>query len=354
MGRVRCLAPKGSALKLSAILVHYYTPELALEAVAALRRDAQSSRIELEIVLIDNGSSRAGRALLETLPCHIPDSAGNLGYAGGVNLGVQHTSGDVFVVLNPDVTVEEGCLVRLVETLESGASVAGPRFFLDPNRHWLQPPADRRSLSAELRRVAAQAGFGTGSARRRWRRRAHRFWSAERAYAMPELSGALLAIRRDAWADIGPMDTGFALYFEETDWLKRLASRGHESQFVPSAEAVHLWAQSTRHESRAAAWFEASARRFRRRWYGPWGCRLLEWVARGTLARRQRLETRPKPAFADPDRADWLELSREPAGYPAAGHRLGADKAVVPPPAHLETSDLVLRAVDERGNDLVT
>lgn len=290
--------------------------------------------------------------MLESLPARLVDTSGNLGYAGGVNRGIEDATGDAFIVLNPDVTVRKGCLTALTRALDAGASAAGPRFFLDAERNWLQPPAETRTLAAELRQVTATAGLGTVGARRRWRHRAHKFWSAEDSLSMRELSGALLAIRRDAWQTAGPMDTAFKLYFEETDWLLRLARGGGDVRFVPEAEAVHLWAQSTRNEPRAAAWFEDSARRFRRRWYGALGSRLLESVARLTAARRHRFSNRPRSSGTpDLSRARWLELSREAAGFPAAGHRLGPRPFVVPPPPHLRETDLDLRAVDADGRD---
>lgn len=343
----------GSALKLTAILVHYHTPELAGDAVEALARDAGTSGIDLELLIVDNGASEAGRARLESLPARLVDSTGNLGYAGGVNRGIEDATGDAFVILNPDVSVCDGCLTGLVDALESGASVAGPRFFLDEARNWLQPPAEERTVMAEMRQILASAGIGTSGARRRWRSRAHRFWSAEKPRALPELSGALLAIRRDAWNAAGPMDTGFKLYFEETDWLLRLSKMGGDIRFVPGARAVHLWAQSTQHEPKSAAWFETSARRFRRRWYGGPGCRLLESVAGLTASRRRRFAARTRSSTRpNLEGAAWLELSRDATGFPAAGHRLGASPALVPPPAHLAKADLDLRAVDADGRDL--
>lgn len=169
---------------------------------------------------------------------------------------------------------------------------------------------------------------------------------------MRELSGALLAIRRDAWQAVGTMDTAYRLYFEETDWLLRLAQRGVGARFVPSAHAVHLWAQSTQHEARAATWFEASARRFRRRWYGHLGSRLLESFAAATAARRRRFEQRAllPPNAATP--AAWLEVSDQACGFPAAGHCVvSKTSGDVPLPSHLNAADLVIRRVDARGRD---
>jgi hypothetical protein len=126
---------------------------------------------------------------------------------------------------------------------------------------------------------------------------------------------------------VGPFDEGYRLYFEETDWLLRARRKGLASRYVPAAEAVHLYGQSARREPRAAAWFEESARRFRRRHYGGWFVALLAGL--------DRLLPAARPAAAPPLPPEglslpaepaayplWIEVSPSPAGFPAAAERL--------------------------------
>ena len=75
-------------MRLAIILVHYHTPELAAAAVEALRADLAGTALEVDWLLIDNGSDEAGRARLDEPAGRADRSGENLGYAGGVNLGV--------------------------------------------------------------------------------------------------------------------------------------------------------------------------------------------------------------------------------------------------------------------------
>jgi GT2 family glycosyltransferase len=59
------------------------------------------------------------------------------------------------------------------------------------------------------------------------------------------VSGAVLALRSRALADVGPLDEGFFMYSEELDLCRRLAARGWETHFVPQARVVHHEAQSS-------------------------------------------------------------------------------------------------------------
>ena len=300
-------------MRLALILVHYHTPDLAAAAVEALRSDVGDG--DAEWILVDNGSDTAGRALLESLPIRRIDPGANLGYAGGVNLGVASSTAEALIVMNPDVLVFPGCVPALLERLRAGAAVAGPAFYWDRGRRMLLPPAEERGRTAELLAV-----LSPGTARRRWRRHARRHWEARGPIESGSLSGSLLAIRRDAWDRVGPFDEGYRLFFEETDWLLRARRLGLRSEYVPAAEAVHLYNQSAAREPRSQGWFEESARRFRRLHYGAAFAAVLE-----TLSRPRRAPDLPRASVLDlPAGAEWVEVSPNPSGFPAAAERLAA------------------------------
>ena len=71
-------------MRLAIVLVHYHTPDLAAAAVAAVRADAAAAGLgEPEVVVVDNGSDPAGRAVLAGLAAELVEPGENLGYAGG-------------------------------------------------------------------------------------------------------------------------------------------------------------------------------------------------------------------------------------------------------------------------------
>lgn len=307
-------------MELAVVLVHYHTPGLLRGAIAALERDAAASDITLEGVVVDNGSAPDDRPLAPA-PWRCLEPGENLGYAGGVNLGMAETTAPWAVVMNPDVEVLSGCLAALANALDQGAAVAGPRFFWDRGRRFLLPPTERVGRWAELTRTLAEGSEGWARrARHAWRRHARTQWLASEPIPSHDSSGALLALRRDAWQRIGPFDAGYPLYFEETDWLQRARRAGAQGLFVPAAEAIHLYAQSTVKEGQAAQWFEQSSRRFRQRTYGKRFTGLLEWLGpRVSRPWTPAVSTGPENP-AQP--GDWLEVSPSPKGYPAAGCRL--------------------------------
>ena len=321
------------SLRLAIVIVHYRTPDLAAECVAALRADPPGS--EARIVLVDNGSEPEGRERLGELGIEIIEPGENLGFARGANVGAERVleagAADAIVILNPDVLVRPGCLSALRAELERGASAAGPAFFWERGERLRLPPTERRTRRDELRAAAAHRGGARADrARGTWRRHAREHWQAAWPMATPWLSGGLLAIRRDAWESAGPFDPEYRLYFEETDWLMRLAARGLESRLVPAARAVHLYAQSSLREPAAQAWFEESAARFRHRWYGVGFSRLLAAVAPAEAAVEalpslpaEGLDLEPLAAgLPDGETTIWIEVSPSVWGFPAASERI--------------------------------
>lgn len=320
-----------STADLAVVLVHYRTPELVEECAEALRTDLEAAGLEAEWLLVDNGSEPGEAEAFGELGLKVLAPGENLGYAGGVNLGAAESEAPVLLFLNPDVLVRPGCVPALLEELSAGAAAAGPRFSWDRGGRVLLPVNEPRTHRWEL--AAALAGRGGAweeDARRTWRFHARRAWRAEEPFACHELSGALLAVRRDAWEQIGPFDDEYRLYFEETDWLERLRRAGLEARHVPAARAVHLYDQSGAREPRTAEWFAASQERFRDRFYGEGFRRVLERLeAEGAEAGRQDgedgQEPSSKPPVLDLSSADdplWVEISPSPRGFPYAAERL--------------------------------
>jgi GT2 family glycosyltransferase len=223
----------------SLVLVCFHSSGVAGEAVASFRAEVSRLGARGEVVIVDHSGDSVEATRLERLePDHLLVEP-NRGYAAGLNAGLARAGGTTVLVGNPDIRLGEGTLGALLEALAGGADVVGPQFELEG---FLFPPADVQAPWEEFRRWRASRSrrfwkryFGTEV--RRWRR----VWEAREPVAVPNLSGALLAFRREVAEKVGPWDDGYFLFFEETDWLQRAASLGLRIAQVPRARVVHLW-----------------------------------------------------------------------------------------------------------------
>ncbi len=317
-------------MKLTIVLVHYFTPDLLRSCVGSILATTGSFPGRVEIAIVDNGSAESDRGMIDGLPATVIRPGENLGYAAAINKAVAACPADVHVFMNPDIEVSDGCLRRLAEVARETGGAAGPKFYLDRQKRFLLPPAEDRRFGIELLRVLApRSPFVARLARMKWRRHARLHWNAVGPIASHHLSGAMLAVSAEAWARVGPFDEAYKLYYEETDWLRRAAALGVPTTYVADAVATHFYNKSAGKEPRAEVWFRQSERRFRRKHYGKAAAALLKLLGRG-------LKQRSEPAAeiglqqlvdAAPGAAAWIEIALSPTGFPATACRMGGDIA---------------------------
>jgi GT2 family glycosyltransferase/ubiquinone/menaquinone biosynthesis C-methylase UbiE/glycosyltransferase involved in cell wall biosynthesis len=82
----------------------------------------------LEVIVVDNGSSDNTPAYLKDLACRHPEvrvviNSENLGFAAGNNTGLSIATGDYLVILNNDTVVTQGWVMTLVRHFQNDPSV---------------------------------------------------------------------------------------------------------------------------------------------------------------------------------------------------------------------------------------
>lgn len=317
--------------RLSLILVCFGSSDLAAGAVESFRAEADELGATAEIVLVDHSQDETEARRLARLAGTVVVQD-NRGYAGGINAGVAAARGEVLLFGNPDVQFLPGSVAALLRALDEGWDVVGPQFVLGD---LLLAPADEQGLAAELRRAAAARW--PWAWRRLLRREVGRWlrvWRAGAPVPVRNLSGALLATRAASWQRFGPWDERYFLYFEETDWLRRVRRAGARVAVVPGARVTHLWGHATE-PGEHAHHFAASRERYLTRSYGPLG-RLVARLRVGP-ARVGALPPWSADSVGDENRL-WL-VSPTGDGLHAATPAPGAGPVL----------DVVRTAVAERG-----
>ncbi|MBU0667679.1 glycosyltransferase, partial [Patescibacteria group bacterium] len=119
-------------MKVSVIIVnfnHKYFPKLAVEAL-----EKSKGRFEMEIIVVDNAShDRESLDFLENAHgqkrisfIKLPK---NVGFGRGNNIGAKVATGDYFFIHNPDVTVQEDSIEKMVSYMEKNKDIGvlGPQ-----------------------------------------------------------------------------------------------------------------------------------------------------------------------------------------------------------------------------------
>lgn len=323
---------------ISLLVVNYRSAALAANAVRSAREAASSP---LQVVIVDNSCDAREAEALRSIAGTLVVAETNRGYAGGINLGRRACEGDTIVIANPDVVFAPRAIDLLHDALDARTAVAGPALFWDDAHQWHLPPGDLLTGPEKLDQV-----FATRSREWRKQRDARRFrqrvafWSLASTTHVRMLSGAVLAVRAGDFDDLGGFDERFALYFEETDFLRRVAERRKRIGYVPAARVRHIYNQSASQTSEASARYAESERKYLEKWNGPWLARVLKNMERPPVLPRA-VEGSPAAAANVITEASPLPTFDTAAGFFGAATNVPEDIR-----ASLKGGELYLRHVD--------
>jgi len=258
------------------IVLNWNLPWDTIACVRSLQRGLLAGSA---IIIVDNASSddslrQFGEVFGDQVMVVALES--NRGFAGGMNAGIeaalQAGAGSV-LLLNNDTIADADMIPRLRE-----AAVTLPRAgILGPAIYYYDAPA--RLWQAGTRRSAllpVPVNLG-GAALRRARGRPLR---------VDAVTGCAMLVRREVFSRIGPLDSRYAMYYEDADFCYRARGAGFEIWCVPRARMWHrvsLSARQVPQTTRAiAAW--GRARFYRQYPHGPFpGLTLAFLLAQAAL-----------------------------------------------------------------------
>ena len=187
-----------------------------------------------ELILVDNasddGSAQQCAAWAAAHPgaAYLPQPR-NLGFAGGMNIGVAVAAGEWVCLVNTDTLFARGALPALMQTLArvpAQVAAVGPVSNAAGNAQCLPVPG-----------VAMQQMAGIGVAAMR----------APTGLLTPTYRSDFfcVAVRRSAWQQLGGLDTAFGLgYYEDFDFSLRLQRAGFTQVIAEDVFVAHVGSAS--------------------------------------------------------------------------------------------------------------
>jgi N-acetylglucosaminyl-diphospho-decaprenol L-rhamnosyltransferase len=218
-----------------AIVVTYNSAESIAACLDALLK------ADLHVVVVDNaGTADVVRRLFPKVDLIANDE--NVGFARAVNQGLARCRDDVVMLVNPDSVVPAPTAGALVAYLHEHADVAvvGPRL----------READG-SINISAYPVASIGTMLLNRARRLFPfltpvlARGKRFKSydaclhATEATEVDMVCAACVAIRSDLLSELGGLDEGYFMYYEDVELCLQAWQRGKRVVYLPTVEAAH-------------------------------------------------------------------------------------------------------------------
>ena len=200
-----------------------------------------------ETIIVDNGSSDATAALIESLSrtmsmVAILRNSKNLGFSGANNLAIRSAQGKYILLLNPDTQLQPNAIARLVTCLNtSNAGMVGAHH---RNANGSTQPSVRsfptlRAMLLLLLKAhhyaptlpALTAYFAKN-------------FDYEKTQPADQLAGSCLLVSRSVIKQIGGLDERLNIWFEDVDWCKRAHAAGIGVWYCGNSEVFHLGGQS--------------------------------------------------------------------------------------------------------------
>jgi N-acetylglucosaminyl-diphospho-decaprenol L-rhamnosyltransferase len=206
---------------------------------------AHTGTLNLEVIVVDSGSTdgtvdllRAGYPWVRLLAQN-----DNIGFTRGCNLGLAAAQGRHMMLLNPDTEISDDVLSRLVRYLDEhpDAGIVGPRTL----------NADGTTQHTRRRFPTFRTFLYDSPSLYRYTpnevKHCHYVLDiADTAISDVDwVQGSALMIRRQVFEQIGALDTGYVMFYEEADWCNRAQVKGWRVVYFGEAAILHYGGRST-------------------------------------------------------------------------------------------------------------
>ena len=262
---------------LGIIIVNHETPALVLDCLRSLRPQVEGHP-ERRVVVVDNGSTDDSRSILEEALAveelaswaSLLPLAENGGFSAGNNAGIRSLAARRYLLLNSDTLVLPGALDALEAAIDADSRLGILGAFLLSSEKEPQVSAFRfRSPFSEAIRAAA-----TGPVTRLLRSFDVPLPPGDDTIDPEWVSFACVMIRNEVFQEIGLLDEGYFMYFEDIDFCRRARRAGWRVGRAMDAPVIHLVGRSSevetalRNRGNLPRYFYASRSRYFARFYG--------------------------------------------------------------------------------------
>ncbi len=265
---------------LAVLIVNWNVRDLLARCLCSLARSLAESDLSWQALVVDNASGDGSAEMLRGKFSHIRllELPENRGFAGGVNAGLralEAVNPRYLLLLNPDVEVVGPAIPHLVACLEAHpeVGVVGPQLRFPDGT----PQSSRRRFPTFGTLFWESTPLELLWPGNPWARRYHlRDRPDDQEQEVDWLVGACLLARWEVFQQAGRWDEGFFLYFEETEWFRRVRRVGWRVHYLPAAQVVHHEGRSTAQVPlRRHLFFQKSKIRYTRQVWGPAAAGLL-------------------------------------------------------------------------------
>jgi GT2 family glycosyltransferase len=226
-------------LDCSIIIINYNTQSLTSACIKSIYEKTEN--INYEVILVDNASDECNPDLfLKEFPqIKLIKNKMNIGFAKGINSGIEHANGKYILLLNSDTQLKNNAIKLGVEIMEKDHSIGVLSSKLEYPNGALQYPAERfPSLKTELKELFRLNKKLTPE------RKSHLYLGPAfdhlTKYEADWIWGTFFMFRKSILEKLGEkLPDKYFMYAEDIDWCWNIKKLGFKILYYPDAEIIH-------------------------------------------------------------------------------------------------------------------
>ncbi len=304
-----------SSCLLSCVIVNYRTPQYLIDCLPGLLSEIEG--IDASVTIVDNKSGDDSVEIIrEWISSNGPDrkvcvieSFSNAGFAAGNNIGIKAQKAQYYLLLNSDTLVRPGAIRTILDTAINFPEAG----LISPRLEWPNGTGQESCFRFPVPLIEMIYASQTGLID----------WllgkyivalPVQTQTAWPQwTSFACVLIKDEVFQQIGLLDDGYFMYYEDVEFCYRARKAGWAIVHNPEARVVHLRGGSspvkkqTRLKKRVPRYFYESRTRYYYQTYGWLGltaANLLWWMGRAVSKTRQMMGRSDKAAIE----GQWLDI----------------------------------------------
>ncbi len=226
----------------SVIIINYNTFNLTCDCIASVIQ--YTKEVPYEIILVDNASPKDNPDdfLIRFPGIKLVKSPDNGGFAKGNNLGIQHSSGDIILLLNSDTILSEDSISKAAIALNHDPQMGALGVRLIFPDGVVQSSARRfRSIRNEILDLL-RPFLMLMPYRRRAEMMLNQYFKGDFNTYCDWVSGAFIMFRTSILSQLEgkKLDERFFMYSEDELWCYQFMELGYKNYYLSETPVIHL------------------------------------------------------------------------------------------------------------------
>jgi GT2 family glycosyltransferase len=304
-------------IKLAIIVINYRTPKLVIDCLQSLVTEIDFA--QHQVVIVDNKSGDDSVEILENAIAEnqwqswvqLITSPVNGGFSAGNNLGLKAIEAEGYLLLNSDTIVRKDAIKILLKNFDANPKIG----IFSPRLEWLDEIPQISCFRYHNPFSELIDGAATSVITKIFNNFNVPLPVSDEPLKPQWTSFACVLIRRKVINDIGLMDEGYFMYYDDVDYCRQAQKAGWQILHLPSARVVHLRGGSSstktdvKQRKRPASYLYASRSRYYAKFYGILGLWFANfcWLLGRSIAKLREIINNKQPHTCEFQEQDiWL------------------------------------------------